>query len=159
MEKKNDSIINDSNTQTLLWLGCQIPHFFSILKNGFHLPPKESPNTPYIYGKGIMLSTNAFEQAQKCASRNRTGLLFGCMVDVQNADEVNDVSNFELFLKNKRDCSIIRLSRHFYKNIFDKEKKGECFVTYYNYMIYDLSIIKASYIAMIKIPNFPLNDK
>ena len=48
-----------------------------------------------------MLSTNTFEQAQECASPNRTFLLFGCMVDVQNAGLVNDVSNFELFLKAK----------------------------------------------------------
>ena len=159
LEKKEESIINNSNDQTLLWLGCQIPHFYSILRNGFHLPPKEAPNAPYIYGKGIMLSTNAFEQAQKCGSRNGTGLLLGCMVDVQKADEVNNVTNFELFLKNKRDYSIIRLSRHFYKNIFEKEKKGECFVTYYNYMVYDLSKINICYIAKIKMPNFPLNDK
>ena len=62
LERKNNSFIN-SNSQTLLWLGCQIPHFYSLLKNGFHLPSKEALNTPYLDGKGIMLSTNAFEQA------------------------------------------------------------------------------------------------
>ena len=160
LEKKKDTIINiNSNNQTLLWLGCQIPHFYSLLKNGFYLPPKEAPNSPYIYGKGIMLSTNAFEQAQKCGSRNGTGLLLGCMVDVQNADEVNDVTNFELFLKHKRNSSIIRLSRHYYKDIYEKEKKGDNLITYYNYMVYDLSLINIRYIVKIKLPNFPLNDK
>ena len=81
------------------------------------------------------------------------------MVDIQNSDEVNNVSNFELFLKNKRDSSIIRLSRHYYKDFFNKEKKGECFVTYFNYMVYDLSLINIRYIVKIKMPNFPLNDK
>ena len=142
----------------MLWLGCQIPHFYSLLKYGFHLPPKEAPNTPYIYGKGIMLSTNAFEQAQKCGSRNGTGLLLACMIDVQNANEVNKVTNFELFLKNKRNSSIIRLSRHYYKDIFEKDKNGESFVTYYNYMVYDLSLIDIRYIVKIKLPNFSLNE-
>ena len=41
LNKKNESFINkNSSNQTLLWLGCQIPHFYSLLKNGFHLPPK-----------------------------------------------------------------------------------------------------------------------
>ena len=160
LKKKNECIINKNNSknETLLWLGCQIPHFYSLLKNGFHLPPKEAPNAPYIYGKGIMLSTNAFEQAQKCGSRNGTGLLLACMVDVQNADEVNNTSNFELFLKNKRDSSIIRLSRHYYKDIYEKKKNEVNFVTYYNYMVYDLALINIRYIVKIKIPKFPLND-
>ena len=105
-----------------------------------------------------MLSTNAFEQAQKCGSRNGTGLLLACMIDVQNADEVNKVTNFELFLKNKRNSSIIRLSRHYYKDIFEKDKNGESFVTYYNYMVYDLSLIDIRYIVKIKLPNFSLNE-
>ena len=158
-KKQNSEMKNKDNNNLLLWFGCQIPQVYSILKNGFKLPAKEAPDGSFVYGKGIMLSQNAFEQAQKCATRNGTALLLGCSVDIQNADEVNDVTNFELLLKNKRDSSIIRLSRHFYKNIFDEEKKVESFFTYYNYMVYDLSMINISYIAMYKAPKFFQKEK
>ena len=147
------------NNTMMLWYGCQIAQVYSILKNGFELPAREAPDNSYVYGKGIMLSQNAFEQAQKCATRNGTALLLGCSVDIQNADEVNDVNNFELFLKNKRNCSIIRLSRHCYKSISDEERKMAGFFTYYNYMVYDLSVINISYIAMYKSPKFPMKGK
>ena len=152
-KENQESKIKDNNN-LILWYGCQIPQIYSILKNGFELPAKEAPDSSYIYGKGIMLSQNAFEQAQKCLTRNGKALLLGCSVNIQNADEVNDVTNFELLLKNKRECSIIRLSRHFYKDIFDEEKKLESFFTYYNYMVYDLSMINISYIVMYKTPKF-----
>ena len=152
LTKKENNDMKNTDNHLLLWYGCQIPQVYSILKNGFKLPAKEAPDGSFIYGKGIMLSQNAFEQAQKCSTRNGTAILLGCTVDTQNADEVNDVTNFELLLKNKRDCSIIRLSRHFYKNVFDEEKKYESFFTYYNYMVYDLSMINISYIVMYKVP-------
>ena len=156
----NNYIRTKSRDNTiLLWYGCQIAQVYSILKNGFELPAREAPDNSYVYGKGIMLSQNAFEQAQKCATRNGTALLLGCSVDIQNADEVNDVTNFELFLKNKRNCSIIRLSRHCYKSISEEERKMAGFFTYYNYMVYDLSVINISYIAMYKSPKFPMKGK
>ena len=158
LTKKGNSEVKNKDSNLLLWYGCQIPQIYSILKNGFELPAKEAPDSSYIYGKGIMLSQNAFEQAQKCITRNNTALLLGCSVDIQNADEVNDVTNFELFLKNKRNSSIIRLSRHFYKNIYDEEKKLESFFTYYNYMVYDLSMINISYLVMYKAPKFSTNE-
>lgn len=37
--------------------------FFSILKNWLKLPNELVPESPYIYGKGIILSENAVEQA------------------------------------------------------------------------------------------------
>ena len=158
LTKKENTELKNKDNNLLLWYGCQIPQVYSILKNGFELPAKEAPDRSYIYGKGIMLSQNAFEQAQKCVTRDGKAILLGCSVDTQNADEVNDVTNFELFLKNKRNSSIIRLSRHFYKNIFDEEKKLESFFTYYNYMVYDLSMINISYLVMYKAPKFSTNE-
>ena len=159
LTKKGIKEKRNTKNDILLWYGCQIPQVYSILKNGFELPANEAPDNSYCYGKGIMFSQNAFEQAQKCATRNGTALLLGCMIDISNHDEVNDETNFDLFTKNKRDLSIIRLSRNCYKNFYDEERKFESFFTYHNYMVYDLSIIHINYIAMYKAPKFPIKGK
>ena len=159
LTKKGSVEKNNKDNNLILWYGCQIPEIYSILKNGFELPAKEAPDSSYIYGKGIMLSQNAFEQAQKCLTRRGKAFLLGCSVDIQNADEINDVTNFELILKNKRERSVIRLSRNFYKNIFGSEKKSESYFIYHNYMVYDLSMIKISYIVMYKVPDLSKSEK
>jgi len=54
------------------------------LKNGFHLPPKESPNIQYIYEKVIILSIKPKIMPQEIG----LNYFFGCIEDFQKADKL-----------------------------------------------------------------------
>ena len=72
----------ESKTKNIFyWYGCEITHFYSILRHGFRTPDKEAPKNAFIYGKGILLSKNAYSQIQKCLPKNNIVYLFVCSVN------------------------------------------------------------------------------
>lgn len=140
----------------LLWFGCEISHFFSILKNNFRLPSKEAPKSAFCYGKGICMSLNAFSQAQKCLSRNSSGLLFLCTVNNEKKKEIKEYNiNLPDCLHQKYPMINVRNRYVYYLDDDEKDKQKHHF-TLDDYIIYDTSKIKIKFIAKISTPDsFP----
>ena len=86
LTKKNEVTKTKNN---IYWYGCEIIHFFSILRYGFRRPDKEAPKNAFIYGKGILLSQNAYSQIPKCLPKNNIAYLFVCSVNDMHSKTVH----------------------------------------------------------------------
>jgi hypothetical protein len=143
-----------NNEVNLLWYGCEIPHFYSILKNGFRLPFKEAPKNAYIYGKGIQFSDNPYKQLQKCLPKNNIAYLFICSTDNLNLKFIHSHhKDYPEKLDKKFDTVSIRNKIKMSFEDSDEESNDKPpYVNYYDIIIYDPSLVKVSYIAKVQIP-------
>ena len=147
---------DDNNEEiNLLWYGCEIPHLYSILKNGFRLPFKKAPSNAYIYGKGILLSDNPYRQIQKCLPKNNIAYLLVCSTPLLKPRIVHlHHKNYPEKLDKKYDSISIKNKLKKSLEESDEDPKGkQPYVHCYDFIIYDLSLIKISYIAKVQIPS------
>lgn len=149
LNKRNEKITNENN---LLFYGCEIVHFYSILKNGLRLPFKEAPKNAYIYGKGILLSDNPYIQIQKCLPKNKIVYLFICNVDKVSPKNVHmHHYSYPKYLDSKFNCISIKHKI----NLPPSENSNEdekLFINRYDYIFYEPSLIKIKYIVKLQIP-------
>ena len=141
-----------SKEVNLLWYGCEIPHFYSILKNGFRLPFKEAPKNAYIYGKGIQFSDNPYKQLQKCLPKNSIAYLFICTTDNLNLKFIH-LHHKDYPEKLDKKFNTVTIRNKIKMSFEDSDEESNDKPThYYDFIIYNPSLVKISYIAKIKIP-------
>ena len=150
LDKENDNF----KEVNLFWYGCEIPHFYSILKNGLRLPFKEAPKNAFIYGKGILFSDNPYRQIQKCLPKNNIAFLFICSTGKLTPKFVHlHHKNYPEQLKEKYNSISIRYKiKLTLEDSDEKSKTKKPYTHYYDFIIYDLSLVKLKYIAKIEIP-------
>lgn len=139
----------------LLWYGCEIPHFYSILKNGLRLPFKEAPKNAFDYGKGILLSDNPYRQIQKCLPKNSIVYLFICNVAFIKQKRVHlHHKNYPEKLKKEFNSVSIRHKITLPNN--DKSdinySNEDDYTNSYDLIFYDTSLVKLCYIVKLQIP-------
>ena len=134
----------------LFWYGCEIVHFYSILKNNLRLPFKYAPKNAFSYGKGILISDNVYGQIQKCLPKNGIAYLFVCSADkLENSKKVHvHHRNYPEHLPPQYNSVMIVDNIKFSLN----EESTDYFHSY-NFIFYDPELIKLEYIAKLKLPN------
>ena len=145
-----------STKNNFYWFGCEIIHFYSILRYGFRRPSKEAPKNAFIYGKGILLSQNAYSQIQKCLPKNNIVYLFVCSVNDMSAKTVH-LHHKNYPEKLKENFNSIKIKR---KIIFPSEEEDSKdvssedmpYIDSDDYIIYRPSLIQIHYIAKVEIP-------
>lgn len=149
--------IGDENKtkNSFYWYGCEITHFYSILRYGFRNPIKEAPKNAFIYGKGILLSQNAYSQIQKCLPKNNIVYLFICTVDNLKAKTVHlHHKNYPEELK--KEFNSIRIKTKILKLSDDSSEEDsnddKSYINSEDYIIYNPSSIRIHFIAKIQIP-------
>ena len=148
--------LNDSNKKidkdTLYFYGCEIIHFYSILKNGLRLPLKEAPKNVYSYGKGILLSDNPFDQIKKCLPKNNIFYLFICKVDHFKPRRVHKPhKNFPKNL-DKEFNSVLLINKIYYQSNGSSDENSREHINIYNHIIYDTELVELYYIVKLQIP-------
>ena len=140
------------NTDILYFYGCEIIHFYSILKNGLRLPMKAAPKNAFSYGKGILLSDNPFDQIQKCLPKNNIVYLFICKVDKFSAKRVHiPHKNYPERLDKKYDSVLLKTRFNFpVEDSSDENSKDH--MHSYNFILYHPSLAKLCYIVKVEIP-------
>jgi hypothetical protein len=153
LTKKNEE---NKTKNTFYWFGCEITHFYSYLRHGFRRPSEEAPKNAFIYGKGILLSQNAYSQIQKCLPKNNIVYLFVCSVNDMSAKTVHlHHKNYPEQLK--ENFNSIKIKR---KIIFPSEDEDSedissedmPYIDSWDYIIYRPSLIQVHYIAKVEIP-------
>ena len=148
LSKINEKISENN----LFFYGCEIPHFYSILKNGLRLPFQEAPKNAFIYGKGILLSDNPYQQIQKCLPKNNIVYLFLCNIDRVNAKIVHlHHKNYPEKLKSKFN-SIMIPNKIKLGSDENSDEDSSAYTSRYDYIFYDLSLIQLCYILKLQIP-------
>ena len=149
LNKSNEKEIDDYN---LLFYGCEIVHFYSILKNGLRLPLKEAPKNAFSYGKGILLSDNPYNQIQKCLPKNKIIYLFICNLEKVAPKTVHlHHKSYPNHLDKKYNSIAIKHKI----NLPPSENPYEelnLFINSYDYIFYEPSLIKINYIVKLQIP-------
>ena len=148
--------LNDSNkkinTDTLYFFGCEIIHFYSILKNGLRLPLKKAPKNVFTYGKGILLSDNPFDQIQKCLPKNNTVYLFICKVDKFKAKKVHiSHKNYPEKLDKEFNSIVLKKKLQLPPNDSSDENSSGYMLSF-NFILYDPSLVELYYIVKVQIP-------
>ena len=153
LEKKNKE---NKAKNTFYWFGCEIIHFYSILRHGFRRPDKEAPKNAFIYGKGILLSQNAYSQIQKCLPKNNIVYLFVCSVNDMSAKTVHlHHKNYPEQLKENFNSIKIKKKIVIPPENEDSEEASSEDMPYIDsddYIIYRPSLIQIHYIAKVEIP-------
>jgi len=153
LKKKNEE---NNPKNTFYWYGCEITHFYSILRQGFRCPNKEAPKNAFSYGKGILLSQNAYSQIPKCLSKNSTIYLFICSVNGMKAKTVHlHHKNYPEHLK--ENYNSIKIKRRIMMPSGDEEcedvsNEDRPYITSEDFIIYKPSLIQIHYIAKVEIP-------
>ena len=155
----------------LFWLGCEMPHFYSILSHGLRFPLKIKSKKIYDYGYGITISHNPYSQLENTITRNNIAYLFVCgnnglkgrkanSFHPDYPEKMNKSKYDSIFIEHK-----IKLQEIKSDNIDEKNTKKQVIKTdnkdekntknydyYYDYVIYDRAKINLLYIAKIQIP-------
>ncbi len=137
--------------KNLLWYGCEMIHFYSILKNNsLRLPIKYAPRNAFSYGKGILISDNIYSQIQKCLPINNIVYLFVCSVEsLQHCKKVHiEHKEYPKHLSSEFN-SVMRVDK--IKVSLNEESTD--YIHTYSFIYYDPSLIKLEYIAKLKIPS------
>jgi len=141
---------------TFYWFGCEITHFYSILRHGFRCPNKEAPKDAFTYGKGILLSQNAYSQIQKCLSKNNIVYLFVCSFNGMKAKTVhlNHKNYPELLKENYNSIKIKRKIMILSEDDDSKDISNEDkpYIVSEDFIVYKPSLIQIHYIAKVEIP-------
>ena len=153
LKKKNE----ESKTKnTFYWYGCEITHFYSILRHGFRCPNKEAPKNAFTYGKGILLSQNAYSQIPKCLSKNNIVYLFVCSVNGMKAKIVHlNHKNYPEHLK--ENYNSIKIKRKIMmppenEDSEDISSEEKSYIISEDFIVYKPSLIQIHYIAKVEIP-------
>ena len=153
LTKKNEET---KTKNTFYWFGCEITHFYSYLRHGFRRPNKEAPKNAFIYGKGILLSQNAYSQIQKCLPKNNIVYLFVCSVNGMSAKTVHlHHKNYPEELK--ENFNSIKIKRKIIIPSEDEDSEDISsedlpYIDSVDYIIYRPSLIQIHYIAKVEIP-------
>ena len=146
---KENETINEIN---LLWFGCEIIHFYSILKNGFRLPFEEAPVNIFPYGKGILLSDGIYNQIQKCLPKNNIAYFLLCNIENLKPKKVHS-EHYDYPEKLKKKYNSIFLRKKIKLPPFDKPNEEENdYIHSYDLIFYDLSLIQICYIVKVEFP-------
>ena len=148
LTKENEKI----NERNLLWYGCEIIHFYSILKNGLRLPFDEAPVNAFPYGKGILLSDGIYNQIQKCLPKNNIAYFFLCNVENLKSKRVHSEHyDFPEKLKKKYNSVILRTKIKLPPFDNPNEEEND-YINSYDFIFYDLSLIEICYIVKVEFP-------
>ena len=153
MKKKNEE---RKTKNTFYWYGCKITHFYSILRHGFRCPNKQAPKNAFTYGKGILLSQNAYSQISKCLPKNNIAYLFVCSVNGMSAKTVHlHHKNYPQHLK--ENYNSIKIKRKIMMPSEDEESKDKSnedkpYIISEDFIIYRPSLIQIDYISKVEIP-------
>jgi len=139
---KIDEEIDEKN---LFFYGCETVHFYSILKNGLRLPFKEAPKNAFVYGKGILMSNNPYNQIKKCLPKNNIVYLFICNVDMLKPKRVHlHHKNYPEKLRKEFNSIVINQIKYHFED--GTSNYGMDFI------FYDTSLIQLCYIVKLQIP-------
>jgi poly [ADP-ribose] polymerase len=155
----------NSKNRMLLWHGSRITNFGGILSQGLRIAPPEAPVTGYMFGKGVYFADMVSKSANYCfTSRSQpTGLMLLCDVALGDMYEVTQAEYVEKLPKGKLstkglgthvpnmasavtldDGTVVPLGEGTKADI----KKSS--LLYNEYIVYDVSQIKARYLVQMK---------
>eukprot|EP01084_Bolivina_argentea_P316272 548167_1 len=155
-----------NNNRMLLWHGCKLPRFVSVLSQGLTILPMESPVTGFFFGRGMYFSDMSSKQANFCftSPENTVGLILLCEVALGDMNELLHVdycaNNLPQGKLSTKGCGITTPNPSTYKILNNgcvvpvgkgiKDYAVGSSLLYSEYVVYDTAQIKMKYLLKLK---------